>query len=102
MAVSAEKSTFEPNWLRGDPVVFAISFAGWTIPSSIPSPGFTPTGDSLFSLLNQSLAQELSHFPTGPALSDPFWLYMVTWHGGLFLTMLLGQIGVQGRKTGYW
>jgi hypothetical protein len=23
---------------------------------------------------------------------------MITWHGGLFLTMLLGQIGVQGRK----
>jgi photosystem I subunit PsaO len=31
-----------------------------------------------------------------------FWLYLLTWHSGLFLTMLLGQIGVQGKKTGYW
>lgn len=43
-----------------------------------------------------------AHFPTGPALDDKFWLYMITWHGGLFLTMLLGQIGVQGRKQNYW
>jgi photosystem I subunit PsaO len=29
-------------------------------------------------------------------------LYMVTWHVGLFVTMLLGQVGVQGKKQGYW
>jgi hypothetical protein len=29
-------------------------------------------------------------------------LYMITWHVGLFTTLLLGQIGVQGRKGGYW
>jgi hypothetical protein len=25
-------------------------------------------------------------------------LYMLTWHVGLFLTLLLGQVGVNGRK----
>ncbi|CAL6301290.1 unnamed protein product [Bathycoccus prasinos] len=46
--------------------------------------------------------ENLSHFPTGPALDDKFWLYMITWHIGLFVTMLLGQIGYQGRKQGYF
>ena len=100
-----------------------LGFAGWTIPSSIPVSAFG--GSSLFSLLNASIADNLAHFPQGPALDDKFWLYLITWHGGLFLvrrgsratnafafcslvppfisqTMLLGQIGVQGRKTGYW
>jgi photosystem I protein PsaO len=31
------------------------------------------------------------------ALTDKFWLYLLTWHVGLFLTLFLGQIGVQGR-----
>ena len=53
-------------------------------------------------VLNSSLAENLAHFPTGPALDDKFWLYLITWHGGLFLTMLLGQVGVQGRKQGYF
>ena len=29
-------------------------------------------------------------------------LYFVTYHVGLFTTLLLGQIGFQGRKQGYW
>jgi len=72
----------------------------WTIPSSIPVGAFD--GNSLFGLLNASIATELSHFPTGPSLDSPFWLYMITWHIGLFTTMLLGQVGVNGRKQGYW
>ena len=43
-----------------------------------------------------------AHWPTGPALDDKFWLYMITWHIGLFLAMFLGQIGVQARKQGYF
>ena len=50
----------------------------------------------------ESIGQNLSHFPTGPALDDPFWLYFATYHIGLFTTLLLGQVGVQGRKQGYW
>ena len=50
----------------------------------------------------QSISEELAHFPTGPALEDKFWLYLITWHIGLFVTMLLGQIGWQGRKQGYF
>eukprot|EP00887_Chlorella_sp_A99_P000121 scaffold16.g121.t1 len=83
-----------------DPVVFFASFLGWFVPSNIPVPAFG--GQSLFSLLHESMLAELSHFPTGPALTDPFWLYLFLWHFGLFLTMNWGQIGVQARKQGYW
>ena len=87
------------------------------------------------------VALRQAKFPTGPALSDKFWLYLITWHTGLFLTarcscgrgsppnsaaaaaagahaqgsialipsascvraqMLLGQVGVNGKKEGYW
>jgi photosystem I subunit PsaO len=61
-------------------VVFALGFLGWTIPSSIGVSAFG--GESLFSLLTTSMGEELAHFPTGPALSDKFWLYMITWHVG--------------------
>lgn len=72
----------------------------WTVPSSIPVGALG--GDSLFGLLNKQIGAELAHFPSGPALDSPFWLYLVTWHVGLFATMLLGQVGVNGRKQGYW
>lgn len=36
--------------------------------------------------------------PAGPAVTDKFWLLLVTWHLGLFVTLTLAQIGVQGRK----
>ena len=29
-------------------------------------------------------------------------LMLQVYHAGLFLTLLLGQIGVQGRRQGYW
>jgi photosystem I subunit PsaO len=48
------------------------------------------------------MGAELAHFPVGPAFNDEFWLLMITWHVGLFTTMFLGQIGVNGRKQGYW
>ncbi len=52
----------------------------WTVPSSIGVSGFS--GDSLFGLLNASVAENLAHFPTGPALDDKFWLYLISWHVG--------------------
>lgn len=48
------------------------------------------------------MLRELANFPTGPSLDSDFWLYMIVWHVGLFLTMTLGTIGVQGRKQGYF
>lgn len=51
------------------------SFLGWTLPSSIPVSAFG--GQSLFGLLNASIAEELAHFPVGPALTDKFWLYLL-------------------------
>merc|ERR1739847_240726 len=93
-------SQFNSNWLNADSTVLVLGFLGWTIPSAIPVSGFG--GSSLFSKFLSSIAQELTHFPKGPALNSDFWLYLVLYHVGLFLCMLLGQIGVQGRKQGYF
>jgi photosystem I subunit PsaO len=88
------------NWLKKDPTVLMASAAGWFIPSNIGVSAFG--GKSLFGLFTASIGENMAHFPTGPALDDKFWLYMVTWHLGLFVVMTLGQIGAQGRKQNYW
>merc|ERR1711971_1413254 len=43
-----------------------------------------------------------ANFPTGPGVADPFWVYMLTWHIGLFLTLTLVKIGYEGKKEGYF
>lgn len=86
--------------MKKEPLVLVVGFLGWTIPSAIPVSAFG--GQSLFGALNGRIAELLGQFPTGPALSDDFWLLMVTWHVGLFVTLTLGQIGVQGKRQGYW
>mmetsp|Transcript_11987 Transcript_11987/g.16259 ORF Transcript_11987/g.16259 Transcript_11987/m.16259 type:complete len:150 (+) Transcript_11987:104-553(+) len=92
---------FDSDWLKKDPLVFAMSFLGWTVPSSIPVSAY-PGGGSLFGNLCSSIGDEMAHFPTGPALGDQFWYFLLTWHLGLFVVMLFGQIGVQGKKQGMW
>merc|ERR1719420_186843 len=94
--VAVAGSLFDDNWLKGDPIVPVLSFFAWTIPSAIPVSGFN--GSSLFSKFTASIGAELGHFPTGPALDSDFWIYFSLYHVGLFTCMLLGQIGVQGRK----
>ena len=99
-AAVAESKTFDDDWLKAEVPVHLLTLFGWTIPSAIAVPAL---GDkSLFLCLCQSITEELAHFPTGPAIDSPFWLYLLTWHIGLFVTMLLGQIGWQGRKQGYF
>nr|AEQ39072.1 putative chloroplast photosystem I subunit O [Wolffia arrhiza] len=89
---------FERNWLRRDFNVIGFGLIGWIAPSSIPA----INGNSLTGLFFDSIGKELAHFPTGPALSSPFWLWMITWHLGLFLALTFGQIGFQGRKEEYF
>ena len=36
------------------------------------------------------------------SVSPPLNRYLITWHVGLFVTLTLAQIGVQGRKQQYW
>jgi len=91
---------FDDDWLKKDPLVFVLGFLGWTVPSTIGVSAFG--GSSLFGLFTSSIGENMAKFPTGPALDDSFWLYMITWHIGLFSTMLLGQVGFQGKKQGYW
>ncbi|CAG9461767.1 unnamed protein product [Pedinophyceae sp. YPF-701] len=95
------KGEFDPEFInRKDTFPLGAAFLGWTIPSTIPVSGFD--GNSLFGLFTASIGENLAKFPTGPALNDKFWLYMITWHIGLFTVMTLGKIGIEGRKQKYW
>ncbi|XP_051152985.1 photosystem I subunit O [Andrographis paniculata] len=89
---------FERDWLRTDLNVIGFGLIGWLAPSSIPA----INGSSLTGLFFGSIGPELAHFPTGPALDSPFWLWMILWHLGLFLTLTFGQIGFKGRSEGYF
>ncbi|KAL1201884.1 Photosystem I subunit O [Cardamine amara subsp. amara] len=66
---------FERNWLRRDLNVVGFGLIGWLAPSSIPA-------------IN--------------AIASQFWLWLVTWHLGLFLCLTFGQIGFKGRTEGYF
>lgn len=99
-AQEKEATTFDENWLRKDATVFGAGFLGWTLPSNIPVGALG--GKSLFALLIDRIGANLAKFPTGPSLDDPFWLYLLTWHIGLFACLFFGQIGFQARKQGYF
>lgn len=90
--------SFQRDWLRRDLNVIGFGLIGWLAPSSIPA----INGKSLTGLFFESIGNELSHFPTGPALTSQFWLWMVCWHLGLFLCLTFGQIGFKGRTEDYF
>ncbi|PON78829.1 Photosystem I PsaO [Parasponia andersonii] len=89
---------FERNWLRRDFNVIGFGLIGWIAPSSIP----VINGKSLTGLFFESIGAELAHFPTPPALTSQFWLWLVTWHLGLFIVLTFGQIGFKGRTDDYF
>lgn len=89
---------FEQNWLRRDLNVIGFGLIGWLAPSSIP----VINGDSLTGLFFNSIGTELAHFPSPPALTSQFWLWLVTWHLGLFICLTFGQIGFKGRTEDYF
>ncbi|XP_043697713.1 photosystem I subunit O [Telopea speciosissima] len=89
---------FQRDWLRTDLNVIGFGFIGWLAPSSIP----IINGNSLTGLFFQSIGSELSHFPTPPALTSQFWLWLITWHLGLFICLTFGQIGFKGRTEEYF
>ncbi|KAJ0235990.1 Photosystem I subunit O [Hirschfeldia incana] len=89
---------FERNWLRRDLNVVGFGLIGWLAPSSIPA----INGKSLTGLFFESIGNELAHFPTPPALTSQFWLWLVTWHLGLFICLTFGQIGFKGRTEDYF
>lgn len=61
--------SFPRDWLRRDLSVIGFGLIGWLTPSSIPA----INGNSLTGLFFSSIGEELAHFPTGPALTSPFW-----------------------------
>merc|ERR1712205_280035 len=70
--------TFPRDWLKKDNMPFWAGYFAWTLPSCIPVGAF------------------------GPGLADPFWIYLITWHLGLFIALTLAKIGIEGRKEGYF
>ncbi|BBH05258.1 photosystem I subunit O [Prunus dulcis] len=91
-------SNFQRDWLRRDLNVIGFGLIGWLAPSSIPA----IDGKSLTGLFFESIGTELAHFPSPPALTSQFWLWLVTWHLGLFITLTFGQIGFKGRTEDYF
>ncbi|EXB91242.1 hypothetical protein L484_016312 [Morus notabilis] len=89
---------FERDWLRRDFNVIGFGLIGWLAPSSIP----VINGKSLTGLFFESIGAELAHFPTPPALTSQFWLWLITWHLGLFIVLTFGQIGFKGRTEDYF
>ncbi|KAJ9188639.1 hypothetical protein P3X46_000015 [Hevea brasiliensis] len=89
---------FERDWLRTDLNVIGFGLIGWLAPSSIPA----INGKSLTGLFFESIGTELAHFPTPPPLTSQFWLWLITWHLGLFLCLTFGQIGFKGRTEDYF
>jgi photosystem I subunit PsaO len=73
--------------LMRDLNVVGFGLIGWLATSSIPA----INGKSLTGLFFYSIGTELAHFPTPPALTSQFWLWLVTWHLGLFLCLTFGQ-----------
>ncbi|KAG2320126.1 hypothetical protein Bca52824_013339 [Brassica carinata] len=78
----ASGGRFTWNWLRRDLNVVGFGLIGWLAPIHIGT--------------------ELAHFPTPPALTSQFWLWLVTWHLGLFICLTFGQIGFKGRTEDYF
>ncbi|XP_022973174.1 photosystem I subunit O [Cucurbita maxima] len=89
---------FQRDWLRRDLNVIGFGLIGWIAPSSIP----VIDGKSLTGLFFESIGAELAHFPSPPALTSQFWLWLITWHLGLFITLTFGQIGFKGRTEDYF
>jgi len=75
----ASGTPYPGDWLKKDPLAIGLGFLGWTLPSTIGVSAFG--GQSLFGLLTQSIGEQLSHWPTGPALSDKFWCAFWVWVG---------------------
>ncbi|CAM8964520.1 unnamed protein product [Rhodiola kirilowii] len=90
--------SFPRDWLRKDLNVIGFGLIGWLAPSSIP----VINGKSLTGLFFESIGTELAHFPTPPALTSQFWLWLITWHLGLFICLTFGQIGFKGRTEDYF
>ena len=102
-AVSRKVATMDVqegySWIEKNPIVPAAGFLGWLVPSSIPA----IKGTSLTAMFLGSISEQMARFPEGPGTGGDdgsFYFLMVIWHFGLFLTMTLGQIGVQGRSQG--
>ena len=82
---------FDDDWKKSSVPVHLASLFGWGIPSASPGPA-VENNASLFKVFSDRIADNLAHFPQGPAADDKIWLYMLTWHMGLFACMMLGQI----------
>nr|7Y5E_O2 Chain O2, Photosystem I subunit O [Porphyridium purpureum]7Y5E_ON Chain ON, Photosystem I subunit O [Porphyridium purpureum]7Y7A_O7 Chain O7, Photosystem I subunit O [Porphyridium purpureum]7Y7A_Oo Chain Oo, Photosystem I subunit O [Porphyridium purpureum] len=89
----SEGSSFDAN-----PLVIGLALIGWVVPSSVPSNIPLLDGKGLTPAFVASISDNLSRWPQGPQLADPFWLLMGMWHVGLFATLIFGTVGYNLRK----
>ncbi|KAK4536976.1 hypothetical protein CDCA_CDCA10G3001 [Cyanidium caldarium] len=85
-----------------NPVVIIIAVLAWSgiasVPSNIPLYGGTGLTQAFIASIQRLLAQ----YPTGPKMDDPFWLYCLLYHLGLFALLFYGQIGYTGYTKGLY
>ncbi|KAJ8905374.1 hypothetical protein NDN08_001881 [Rhodosorus marinus] len=79
-------------------IVIPLSIIAWVVPSSIPAGIPLFNGSGLTQAYWASIADNLSRYPKGPALDDPYWTLMVMWHIGMFACLIFGTIGYNGSK----
>ncbi|PXF43561.1 Photosystem I subunit O [Gracilariopsis chorda] len=90
----SEGMDFELN-----PIVIALAFFGWVLPSSIPTTIPLTNGTGLSQAFFASMQENLARWPKGPAIDDPFWLLLLLWHVGMFATLIFGTIGYNLSKN---
>mmetsp|Transcript_10388 Transcript_10388/g.27636 ORF Transcript_10388/g.27636 Transcript_10388/m.27636 type:complete len:141 (-) Transcript_10388:2244-2666(-) len=87
------------KYFDSNPVVIALALVGWIVPSSLPVNIPLTGGKGLTPAFFASIQDNLSRWPKGPELGDPFWTLLVLFHLGMFATLIFGTIGYNLNKT---
>jgi len=90
----SEGVSFDSN-----PVVIFLALAGWIVPSSIPFNIPLTGGKGLTPAFLASIQDNLSRWPKGPQVDDPFWTLFFVFHLGMFATLIFGTIGYNINKA---
>mmetsp|Transcript_625 Transcript_625/g.1080 ORF Transcript_625/g.1080 Transcript_625/m.1080 type:complete len:139 (+) Transcript_625:250-666(+) len=89
----------EGSYFDSNPVVIPLAVLAWVIPSSIPSNIPLFEGKGLTPAFIAAIQDNLSRYPKGPELDDPFWTLCFMFHLGMFATLIFGSIGYNLSKS---
>lgn len=99
----------DASWRKGSKLQFPHNFAvscawkeNWICPETTIT-GKTGCADAMCCQFAPDRLLDMSVVRIADRSSDAYCrLYLTVYHAGLFLTIFLGQIGVQGRQQGYF